>query len=504
MSVFTEWNGDEIERRARRAVGRSIVGIGEMISAEAKGIVHVITGDLRRSIHAAVPATMGERTATPSNVLTGDGAIIEVGSWLDYACLPAGTLVTMEDSTVRDIAFVRMGDRVRTHCGRSQPVTAISRRPAQECVQIQRVGSSIPLYCTPEHRIPTYRFGEQRVEGRRQQGPVGDVVWREAGSLTTDHYLIECPALAEVDRDVLDFRQFFRIRTGRVGAGYLHRKTTDWAAAIDTDFMRLCGYYLAEGCTNKRAVRFTFHEDETSYIFDVTNLMQHYFGAGQPTFQRIAGNKAVTLAFGSSRAVLALNEFGTHAKLKHIPQWAAELPVRKQLGLLDGHFRGDGCYTGREFVVSSASRSLAEGLRLMYQRAGVVPGLHLDQRAVRLPGGELFERELFKLSVSGGHAHRMAKLFNADAPVCSHRNAARHYGGDVVYRVKDVAFAPTNEFVYDLTVDEDHSFIADGVTVSNCVEETGRGHQYMQPAFTMVMGGPHMVTIRAAFREEGF
>lgn len=85
--VEYEWLGADIQARIKRANGRSIVSGGEQVAAHAKQIVHVQSGDLRRSIHAAKLDSMGEVEATSENVLKDFDAQVEVGSWLAYACV---------------------------------------------------------------------------------------------------------------------------------------------------------------------------------------------------------------------------------------------------------------------------------------------------------------------------------------------------------------------------------------------------------------------------------
>lgn len=86
-TVSVRWNGDEVSRRFHRAVGRGTIGIAERISREAKQFVHVITGTLRRSIHVARTGTSGNVGANWQNVMRRDGAVVEVGSWITYACV---------------------------------------------------------------------------------------------------------------------------------------------------------------------------------------------------------------------------------------------------------------------------------------------------------------------------------------------------------------------------------------------------------------------------------
>lgn len=122
-----EWDGDEIMVRVDRAIGRSVISIGERTAATAKTIVHVESGTLRRSIHTSV---IGAFHAADEEEAHGTGpaphhvpgvyvsdipgstvgldladardhlldwaaveaghphvAIVEVGSWIAYACV---------------------------------------------------------------------------------------------------------------------------------------------------------------------------------------------------------------------------------------------------------------------------------------------------------------------------------------------------------------------------------------------------------------------------------
>jgi hypothetical protein len=94
------WNGDDLVVKSRRAAGRAIIGIGMQVSVETKRLTHVVEGTLRRSIHAAPAGYDGaddEVRAESADLMSGgnmpeasyraEGAVIEVGSWLPYACV---------------------------------------------------------------------------------------------------------------------------------------------------------------------------------------------------------------------------------------------------------------------------------------------------------------------------------------------------------------------------------------------------------------------------------
>jgi hypothetical protein len=59
VSVDVTWRGDEVQQRAHRAMGRGTIAIGEAVVTFATQYAHVISGDLRRSIHAAKVGSLG-------------------------------------------------------------------------------------------------------------------------------------------------------------------------------------------------------------------------------------------------------------------------------------------------------------------------------------------------------------------------------------------------------------------------------------------------------------
>lgn len=101
--IEKHWNGNRITARAARAQVRAALDIGENVAQRAKSIVHVISGDLQRSIHTAPEdwsgvadyeaATRGAdlqdtMPATPYNIEADPtGVNLVVGSWLDYASI---------------------------------------------------------------------------------------------------------------------------------------------------------------------------------------------------------------------------------------------------------------------------------------------------------------------------------------------------------------------------------------------------------------------------------
>lgn len=101
MPMARMWNGLTIQDKAHRAAGRAIIGIGLQVAVDAKRLTHVISGTLSRSIHVAPLAASHdddqELAESGADLMLGSsfikptpgpfGPLIEVGSWLDYACV---------------------------------------------------------------------------------------------------------------------------------------------------------------------------------------------------------------------------------------------------------------------------------------------------------------------------------------------------------------------------------------------------------------------------------
>lgn len=101
MPMARYWGGLTLEERKNRATGRALIAIGMEATVATKRITHKISGTLARSVH---PAPAGydpdenreEDDARSSDLLRSfmdlepthlpGEVIIEVGSWLPYAC----------------------------------------------------------------------------------------------------------------------------------------------------------------------------------------------------------------------------------------------------------------------------------------------------------------------------------------------------------------------------------------------------------------------------------
>lgn len=159
--------------------------------------------------------------------------------------------------------------------------------------------------------------------------------------------------------------------------------------ALDEDFLRLLGYYVAEGCitgdrgrggvTRERLV-FSFGTHEEEYIADLHRILRRY---GIKFFVKRVGEAYRTVVSSKLFTFLLRDLFGcgTRSEDKKLPVIIFNADEKGKLAFLQGLFSGDGSVTkvqkGRNLVFEYAtvSKPLADGLTLLLQSLGIVPSL---------------------------------------------------------------------------------------------------------------------------------
>lgn len=101
--VERQWFGPELEARMQRANARATISMGMYAATFTKEVTHVISGTLKRSVHVAPAGYEPDEQMEEAAARAGDlismfmgvetvqqvgafASIIEVGSWLPYAC----------------------------------------------------------------------------------------------------------------------------------------------------------------------------------------------------------------------------------------------------------------------------------------------------------------------------------------------------------------------------------------------------------------------------------
>ena len=384
-----------------------------------------------------------------------------------HACFPAGTrIMTAEGFT--PIEKIEPGDLVVTHEGHTRPVREIMQRPVDEALVTIRVEklSATPLVATANHPVLTVRNGE--------------TMWIDAGQLRPGDFVV----IAGPDVDGLvpspidlatELGPNFQVDEEAITTVNAAHKATMFRSLDLTDpaLMRLLGRWLGDGSIGhesrdgeRASVNFVFDAADSEGIEDVQTLMRRFFGVStEPEYAN--GQRTAHLRY--IRRPLARwfgDTFGEGFAHKSIPGWVYDLPAEHRLQLLVGLFQSDGGihraagFLGMNF--DQSNQDLAEGIWRVGRSLGYGPSLS---------GGSVRPERTtphFRVQMSAKDAPELASACGLEAPAAPSQGHEIRLDGLVAYRVTGVDTEPFYGTVYNFQVEDDESYVANGVVVHNC------------------------------------
>jgi len=438
-----------------------------------------------------------EMLVSDFDVIVGDDKSSEIRNTLEYMCqttnlmdrlryiireyLVLGEAIphcwTPEQSVLTPDGFKRIdtvaeGDLVLTHERRFRPVTEVHvREYSGDVLNFGIEGiSALPCRCTPEH--PLYVWTED--------GPV----WKRAKDVTIlDHIAVG------VDKDVEDIEDFDvsdvvpeyfdLLAENDKHNEHTGREPIPDIVKVDEDFMRLVGYYYSEGnafvTSRKGRLTFSFHIDEAPYHEDVARIVKAKFGV-ECRFDMKPDTHTCQIHIDSKIiASFFLNLFGTGCRDKLVPSWLRKLPIHKQKSFLIGLFRGDGnIYYSKVSKFTTAQVQLAhEGVtHLAWQmllRMDVAASFNIFSRARY---GSYWKCS-FNAGVYSALAEEIFEEYVEPALIVRKHAQIRH--DTLFYRVRSIEREEYEGSVYNLEVEEDHSYVVGGIVSHNCFFDDSLG-----------------------------
>jgi len=412
-------------------------------------------------------------------------------------CFPAGTPILCKRGLV-PIEDVRVGDEALTHHNRWRPVTATMSTVADTVVVKGRGHTG--LETTPGHpvwvRACSYPW---RNDVRRNERELSEPVWMTAGALNNTYFWATPNACGDsalpvpaVDGRGAVFTTAFWWMVGRwLGDGSLRvrhgrerspanpkRAHRPWPAACEQcgkpaarhkRYPHLATFHCGTACKSRAEA--TSNESRGSSVqiccaHEEAEDLSRRLAFAHPRGVRADGSELrwsrrtmrTTDLFDCPHNGLVewlAENFGQHAHGKGLPTWALTLPVEWRTALLDGYLSADGHIDERAIHVSTVSRRLAIGVRLLAESLGHRTGMHVGTRTSgEIEGRQVAMRPLY--SVYWQHAPQKKTAEATDT----------HTWG----RVTGITQGRTSIRVFNLSVAADESYVADGIVVHNCTD----------------------------------
>lgn len=417
-------------------------------------------------------------------------------------CFPAGTPILMADGTEKPIESVQVGDLVCTHRNTARRVLRTMQRAyTGETTTFRGRGMRGAITTTAEHPILVVRNGSTNRRYPDKYTP-GVTAWVKAADLTaTDRVLLPYGVRVDgVDPPVIDLADHVPNRRVKLLNGgyrqtvgetqvqdYYSKRALPRRVLFDVRLARLIGLYLAEGSADwykdrPHKLTWTFGGDENHFAAEVVALLHELFGLpaivdrpkDKDTVIRVVCRSATLTRLFSSLC-------GLTAYHKHVPTIAFTAPATVKLALIRGWMDGDGSirvgahrqnakWKTASARGTTASVRLAREMQRLSALVGVMSSVTVRKKAdhqrvasndVNYNGEELFTIYPEHRPTDPGRTDRSGITFH------------RTEHGFVVH-VRDLQRASVTDLpVYNIEVEEEHTYVANGVAVHNCGGRAG-------------------------------
>ncbi len=385
------------------------------------------------------------------DILEANPMKFERPDWLHASpvCFPENTLI-LTDKGLTPIQLIKAGDLVVTHKGRFRKVTETKSRSSQ-LIKVKGQGHD-GLLVTPDHpflsvhKKTIYPPYKERKQGNWCHSILQQPEWVKAQDLKGKHWL-SLTSYPEMEIPSIEFQGNERLRGQRFD--------------FSPEFFKVIGLWVGNGWTrygegstnrkNRGEISISCNKkkaEEMRAALRNANIKFH------ETEKRTAINFVIT-----SRPLCRwlIKHFGKLAKGKKIPTWLLGAPDAIRSGFFSGYIETDGCLIKKDGKIvgyrsTTVSRELAFGIRLLGLTLdySVSLRLHVPNPTGMIEGRTINQSPIYQMQFIP--SERLSFVTGMYRSGC----------------VRKIEPVPEKQTVFCLTVEDDESYIADGLVVHNC------------------------------------
>lgn len=250
---------------------------------------------------------------------------------------------------------------------------------------------------------------------------------------------------------------------------------------VDEDMARLIGLYAAEGhasTTSGQSIGFSFHLNETEYHGFVKATLESKFGRPAAINLRPEGNAAQVICCSTLLARRFKEWFGKDAHHKKLPVAWIGADHAVLAAMVRGMFEGDGHLNEDQITYGTVSGQLARWLTDALLRLGISASMCQSTR-------------YYAITVHDRRAFRKVVMKDTDGDLDANlKNSAIKSAAEDGnwYAFRQPLYQPYSGPVYNLEVEEDHSYVVSGMSVHNCAYKLGESFVKVQNRDSDVYG----------------
>lgn len=367
-----------------------------------------------------------------------------------FPCFTGDTLVLTKDG-YKEIKDVKIGDYVLTHDNTYQKVLASKKTQKNaDLLKISAMGID-EIKCTPNHKFLVRNVNTKNVKQngvRHNIRTLSDAEWKEAKDIKKKDYI----GIAINKESILPKWDGYTYKHGFWKNAKKINEIGDLLNNIN--FWWFVGRWLGDGWIVKDlTVEISV---KTSQLKDVTSIIDS-LGFKYSIYEK--ERSAQKIAISKKELVLFLSQFGKGAFNKRLPAFVFDMPCELLEALINGYESADGYIDSRgRHHASSVSKKLIYGfvqiIAKVYHRPYSVTKTYRDLDFI----------------IDGRKAHS-GDIYNYIWDPTQKKQEHSFYQDDCLWQpVNYVELITEKEDVYDITVEYNHSFTANGVIVHNCTD----------------------------------
>ena len=238
---------------------------------------------------------------------------------------------------------------------------------------------------------------------------------------------------------------------------------------MDENFFYLVGRWLGDGWLrdSQRSGRPAGQTWGVVVIYESTDKADRLFAAVQNVVDHVTVEYTRTCVkaklYSKPFARWLSTHFGKYSYGKTLPGWVYGMPIEYRQALFDGLMDSDG-YKFKEsaYRLTTVSKKLAHSVRLLAETLGYSTTVYFDKRPEQkvIEGRVINQRDSYMVEMRLPIHHREIRQ-------------DKH----TWYPVRSITAIEGSKRVYNLTVENDNSYVADGIVVHNCQDVSVAGKQ---------------------------
>lgn len=501
---YDAWSRPVLLKSYRTFVGAHNFVEHVQIEEQSKGrIIDAVARDIGDSVYVDIlVATHRKHGALVDQIKSGRMSTMSMGCFLE------GTQVTMGDGTRVAIEEVAPGDMVMTHKGHMRPVTNKQIRSYKgEMRYIRAVGVSSPIRATANHGFHVLRPSKICACGCGETlSPSGSTTRRMNRRFKPGHdkriynpnntySLDEARDRKEKIASLKEF-SFEKVRADELEVGDFVAFPRLASSAVEgwtVGKARLVGYFLAEGSFLKHKgdpteTQFNFSMGEKdTYVQEVVDLLSQEFPGSEPWVQeRPERDTCVVHVCGREIAEWFRGHCGEYSHGKRMSQEAMALPAELHKHVVGAWINGDGTFgqANKTLSATTVSYDLACQMHMLLARCGIFARMECRQDAKTIeiaqavgsdwsPNFETGKRPALNLVMGLTGQETLRGFSDKVGQETSAKQQMRVLEDYVIFPITSIEKGWHEGLVYNMEVEEDHTYVVEGVAVYNCtVTET--------------------------------